>query len=59
MALSVNPMVGVIEGFRWAVLAKASPDFRAMAVSALLILVTLVGGLAYFRRMEQSFADII
>lgn len=56
---SLNPMVGVIEGFRWATLGKASPDFRAMAVSMLLVALSLVGGLFYFRRMERSFADII
>ena len=56
---SLNPMVGVIEGFRWAVLGKASPDFRAMGLSALLVLLVLLAGLFYFRKMEQSFADII
>ena len=56
---SLNPMVGVIEGFRWAVLGKASPDFRAMGLSTLIVLLSLVVGLFYFRKMERSFADII
>jgi lipopolysaccharide transport system permease protein len=58
-AYALNPMVGVIEGFRWAVLGKASPDFRAMAVGAALMLVVLVTGVFHFRRTERSFADVI
>lgn len=56
---SLNPMVGVIEGFRWVLLGTAQPDLQAMAISALFITVFLLGGLVYFRRMERSFADII
>jgi lipopolysaccharide transport system permease protein len=56
---SLNPMVGVIEGFRWAILGKASPDFQAMLVSTAIVLLSLAGGVVYFRRMERSFADII
>ena len=56
-----NPqmMVGVIEGFRWALLGAAQPDFRAMAISVGVIAVSLGLGLLYFRRMERSFADVI
>ena len=56
---SLNPMVGVIEGFRWALLGKASPDFRAMAVSSVVVLALLVGGIVYFKRMERTFADVV
>ena len=56
---SLNPMVGVIEGFRWVLLGTAQPDLQAMGISALFITVFLLGGLVYFRRMERSFADII
>jgi lipopolysaccharide transport system permease protein len=56
---SLNPMVGVIEGFRWALLGKAQPDFGVMAVSAMVILVLCAGGLVYFQRMERTFADIV
>jgi lipopolysaccharide transport system permease protein len=56
---SLNPMVGVIEGFRWALLAKAHPDPRAMAISAAVIIVVLFGGLVWFKNRERSFADII
>ncbi len=56
---SLNPMVGVIEGFRWAMLGKAHPDFGVMAVSVLVVLVLLIAGLIYFKHMERTFADII
>jgi lipopolysaccharide transport system permease protein len=56
---SLNPMVGVIEGFRWALLGKASPDFGVVAVSSVVVLILLVGGLVYFKRMERTFADVI
>jgi lipopolysaccharide transport system permease protein len=56
---SLNPMVGVIEGFRWALLGNGSPDFVVMAVSAVMVTVLLVAGLVFFRRMERTFADVI
>jgi lipopolysaccharide transport system permease protein len=56
---SMNPMVGVIEGFRWALLGKESPDFKVMAGSAVVVMVLLLGGIVYFKRMERTFADII
>lgn len=56
---SLNPMVGVIEGFRWALLGKDSPDFMLMAVSSSVVLALLAGGIVYFKRMEQTFADVI
>ncbi len=56
---SLNPLAGVVEGFRWALLGKESPDFSIMAVSAVVVLVVLLGGLVYFKKMEQTFADVI
>jgi lipopolysaccharide transport system permease protein len=56
---SFNPMVGVIEGFRWALLGKASPDFSVMAVSAVVVGVLFVAGLVFFKNMEQTFADVV
>ena len=56
---SLNPMVGVIEGFRWALLGKSSPDFAVMAVSIMVVMVLLFGGIIYFRQMERTFADVI
>jgi len=56
---SLNPMVGVIEGFRWALLGKESPDFKVMAVSTIVVLALLLGGVVYFKRMERTFADVV
>lgn len=56
---SLNPMVGAIEGFRWAVLDKPAPDLTMVAVSGAVTVVLLFGGLAFFRRMERIFADVI
>ena len=53
----LNPMAGVVEGFRWALLGKAPPGpFLAISVGAVMLL--LIGGLYYFRRMEKTFADV-
>jgi lipopolysaccharide transport system permease protein len=54
----LNPMVGVVDGFRWALLGgKAAPLHLSILVSVGSILVLLVGGLWYFRRHEAAFAD--
>jgi lipopolysaccharide transport system permease protein len=55
----LNPMVGVVEGFRWALLGTASPSVPALASSGLMVAALLVGGLYYFRRMEKTFADVV
>jgi lipopolysaccharide transport system permease protein len=55
----LNPMVSVVEGFRWALLGKTAPDFMMMSVSALGVLACLVFGVMYFKRMERTFADVI
>ncbi len=55
----LNPMAGVVEGFRWALLGKGGGIGMPMAVSVLAVTVLLVGGLLYFRRMERTFADIL
>lgn len=59
LLFSVNPMVGVIEGFRWAVFDKGNPNVIAIGISFAVIALLLIGGLIFFRRMEQSFADLI
>ena len=56
---SLNPMAGVIEGFRWALLGKQGPDFGVMAVSAVVVVVLLVGGLVFFKQMERTFVDVV
>ncbi len=55
----LNPMVGVIEGFRWALLGSAPPDPRMLLVSSLLASLLFMSGLIYFRRMERTLADRI
>ena len=59
LVYSLNPLAGVIEGFRWSLLGKESPDFRVIATSALIVLALLLGGLIYFKRMERTFADVV
>jgi lipopolysaccharide transport system permease protein len=56
---SLNPMVGVIEGFRWSLLPDYALDARALVSSVLISLVVLGAGILYFRRTERSFADVI
>lgn len=56
---SLNPMVGVIEGFRWALLGHEGPDVSAMLVSAAAVSVLLVAALVYFKQMERTFADVL
>ncbi len=56
---SLNPMVGVVEGFRWALLGTETAPGPMLIVSSLTALVLLVGGAFYFRRLEKTFADVI
>jgi len=56
---ALNPMVGVVEAFRWALLGKAGPPGLPVAISAVTVAVLLAGGLVYFRRTERTFADIV
>jgi lipopolysaccharide transport system permease protein len=55
----VNPMVGVIEGLRWALLGKGGGLGMELATSILATAFLFLGGLCYFRRVERSFADVI
>jgi len=55
----LNPMVGVVEGFRWALLGSGSPPGPMVAVSTMAALAILVSGAFYFRRMEKTFADVV
>ena len=56
---ALNPMVGVIDGFRWSLLGTEAPDFQMMVVSFAVMSVLLFAGLVYFRKVETTFADII
>ena len=57
--LGLNPMAGVVDGFRWALLGQTAAPSPVIVVSAGIMLAVLLSGLWYFRRMEQSFADVI
>lgn len=56
---ALNPMVGVVEGFRWALLGSALPSVGTMLVSLLAVLGILVSGLCYFRSLEDTIADVV
>ncbi len=55
----LNPMVGVVEGFRWALLGTNTAPGPIIVASSLAALAILVGGAFYFRRMEKTFADVV
>jgi lipopolysaccharide transport system permease protein len=55
----INPMAGVVEGFRWALLGTDTAPGPMLIVSAIVALILFVSGAFYFRRMEQSFADVL
>ena len=55
----INPMAGVVEGFRWALLGTETAPGPILIVSALVAVGLLVSGAFYFRRMEKTFADVI
>jgi lipopolysaccharide transport system permease protein len=55
----LNPMAGVVEGFRWALLGTNNPPGPMVAVSAVVALAVLASGAFYFRRMEKTFADTV
>jgi len=56
---ALNPMTGVVEGFRWALLGTETAPGPMVVVSSLISLIVLVSGLYYFRRMERTFADMV
>src|SRR2546421_1847992 len=55
----LNPMAGVVEGFRWALLGHGQPPGALLVVSTTVTFVVLAGGLWYFKRMERTFADVV
>lgn len=55
----LNPMAGVVEGFRWALLGKTGEVGPLILISSVAVVVLLVGGLYYFRRMERTFSDVV
>jgi lipopolysaccharide transport system permease protein len=59
LVYALNPMTGVVEGFRWALLGMEPAPGPMVAVSTLIAVIVLVTGLFYFRRMERTFADLV
>ena len=59
MVYALNPMAGVINGFRWALLDTPTGPDASMAISIAVALVVLVSGVFFFRRMERMFADVV
>jgi lipopolysaccharide transport system permease protein len=55
----LNPMAGVIEGFRWALTGKGQPPSLLLAASVGAVVVVLIGGMVFFRRMEGTIADVV
>jgi lipopolysaccharide transport system permease protein len=55
----LNPMTGVVDGFRWALLNTEAQGGSMIWISAIVVLVMLISGIYYFRQMENSFADVI
>jgi lipopolysaccharide transport system permease protein len=57
--MGLNPMTGVVEGFRWALLGTRGADLKTFAVSLVVVAVLLVSGVVHFRRLERTFADMV
>ena len=55
----LNPMAGVIEGFRWSLTGQGQPPGQLMIASVAAVLLVLIGGLIYFQKMEGTIADVI
>jgi lipopolysaccharide transport system permease protein len=58
LVYALNPMTGVIQGFRWALFGGPAPD-QSILISTAVVIVLFVTGLFYFRRMERTFADTV
>jgi lipopolysaccharide transport system permease protein len=56
---SINPMVGVIDGFRWAILGEQNIYWPGFYISVAVVTITIISGIWYFRRTERTFADVI
>ena len=56
---ALNPMVGVVEGFRWALLGTGTAPGPLLAISTTIAIIVLISGLFYFPRMERTFADMV
>jgi lipopolysaccharide transport system permease protein len=59
LVYSLNPMTGVVEGFRWALLGKTNAVGSVIIISTVVVAFLFIGGLLYFKRMEDEFADVV
>jgi len=59
LVYSLNPMTGVIDGFRWALLGTIDAPIGSIVLSTIIAFVLMFGGAIYFRQEERSFADVI
>lgn len=59
MIYGLNPMAGVVEGFRWALLGTSSVSWTIISASTVIVILLLISGLMYFKRMERTFADVV
>ncbi len=59
LIMRINPMTGVVEGFRWSLLNKGSVDFQAILFSVIIVSFLIFVGLLYFSKVEREFADIV
>jgi lipopolysaccharide transport system permease protein len=55
----LNPMAGVVEGFRWALLGKSQAPGMMLAISVIVVIALLLGGIFFFRNREDTFSDVI
>ncbi len=58
-AYGLNPMTGVIEGFRWSLAGRGTPPGRLVVISSAVVLAILLSGVAYFQKMETTIADVV
>jgi lipopolysaccharide transport system permease protein len=56
---SLNPMVGVIDGFRWSILGERNIYWPGLGISILIVAGVIASGIWYFRKTEKTFADVI
>ena len=59
IAFGLNPMAGVVQGFRWAILGVGEPPSGLIILSILMSIFLLISGMLYFKRMERTFADVV
>jgi lipopolysaccharide transport system permease protein len=59
IAYGLNPMAGVVQGFRWAILGVGEPPSGLIILSIVMAISLLISGMLYFKRMERTFADVV